>query len=147
MSFPRKRESRLSYLGIPDQVEDDKKNMKIIKNFTHFYQKQDGILFWSTTLSIFFALFSISLWAFYYPFLPPEIPLFYSLPWGESQLTNLLQYLLLPGIILLIVLINLLLTWHLHTSQLFIKRMIALATVFISFLITLTGIKIILIFV
>jgi hypothetical protein len=121
--------------------------MKIVKNFTHFYQKQDAVLFWSTTLSVLFALFSIALWAYYYPALPPQIPLFYSLPWGESQLTTLFQYLILPVIILLIVLVNLLVTWHLHGSQLFIKRMIALSTVFISFLITLTGIKIILIFV
>ncbi len=121
--------------------------MKIVKNFTHFYQKQDATLFWSTSFSVLLALFSIFLWAFYYPQLPSQIPLFYSLPWGETQLTSLTQYLLLPVIIFLITLINLLLTWHLHPSQLFIKRMIALATVFISFLIALAGLKIILIFV
>jgi len=121
--------------------------MNLIKNFTLFYQKQDAVLFWSTSFSILLALLSTSFWAFFYPKLPPQIPLFYSLPWGDAQITSLTQFLLLPTIILLIVLINLLVTWHLHPSQLFIKRVVALSTAFISFLITLTGIKIIFIFV
>lgn len=38
--------------------------------------------------------------------LPPEIPLFYSRPWGEDQLTERLFIFLLPGLSLVILVFN-----------------------------------------
>jgi len=46
-----------------------------------------------TVLSIFFTLIIISI---FYTKLPPEIPLWYSLPWGETRLATPLWLFLLP---------------------------------------------------
>jgi len=46
--------------------------------------------------------------------LPPKLPLFYSLPWGENQLASREQLLIIPAIISLIALTNLALSWQLH---------------------------------
>lgn len=39
-------------------------------------------------------------------FLPPEIPLFYSRPWGQDQLAQKVLIFILPGISILIFLVN-----------------------------------------
>ena len=41
-----------------------------------------------------------------YTDLPPQIPLFYSLPWGESQLANSSLIFILPSISVLILFVN-----------------------------------------
>jgi len=43
---------------------------------------------------------------FFWRKLPPEIPLFYSRPWGKEQLAKPLFLFLLPGLTLVIFLIN-----------------------------------------
>ncbi len=39
-------------------------------------------------------------------FLPPKLPLFYSRPWGETQLTEPIGLFLLPGFGIFIIIIN-----------------------------------------
>jgi len=46
---------------------------------------------------------------FFFTKLPPQIPLFFSRPWGELQLTSPFYLLLLPFFSLIVLLINLLL--------------------------------------
>lgn len=57
-------------------------------------------------LCLLFLFFSFSLFIFTLKRLPPEIPLFYSLPWGEEQLAPSIALLLLPLGILLIAFLN-----------------------------------------
>jgi len=38
--------------------------------------------------------------------LPPEVPLFYSRPWGKEQLANPWSLFLLPGLTLVVLLVN-----------------------------------------
>lgn len=78
--------------------------------------------------------------------LPPRLPLFYSLPWGEAQLVQKEQILILPAIIVAITLLNTFLNYQLHNSQTVLKRMIMLTLVLISSIITITAFKIIDIF-
>lgn len=78
--------------------------------------------------------------------LPPRLPLFYSLPWGEAQLVQKEQILILPAIIIAITLLNSFLNYQLHNSQTVLKRMIMLTLVLISSIITITAFKIIDIF-
>lgn len=52
-------------------------------------------------------LSSLSLILFLRFKLPPQVPLFYSRPWGEEQLTSPHSLFLLPGVIFVILLINL----------------------------------------
>jgi len=76
-------------------------------------------------------------------FLPPKLPLFYSLPWGEGQLATHQQFLIIPASISLITLFNLIISWQLHPSQVFFKRMLLLSPLVISLILTITFIKIV----
>lgn len=51
-----------------------------------------------------------------YPYLPPEVPLWYSLPWGAKQLATPFQLSLLPVLSLLLLFLNLFLT------EIFLKK-------------------------
>lgn len=82
----------------------------------------------------------------FFQFLPPKIPLFYSLSWGEAQLANHQQFFIIPASIILIDLINLSLIWHLHPSQKFFKKMLIMSSLIITLIFLTTFIKIFLIF-
>jgi hypothetical protein len=75
-------------------------------------------------------------------FLPPLVPLFYGRPAGEAQLTNTFGLLVAPGVSLLIVLINSLLS--LWVKDDFLKKLLAISAIVISVLTSITIIKIIL---
>ena len=80
-------------------------------------------------------------------FLPPRLPLFYSLPWGDGQLATHQQFLIIPASISLITLLNLIISWQLHPSQSFFKKALLLSSIIVSFILTITFIKIVLNFV
>ncbi len=82
-----------------------------------------------------------------FKFLPPRLPLFYSLPWGEMQLATHQQFLSLPASISIVTLLNLLVAWQLHPSQSFFKKALLLTSVTASLILTITFIKVILNFV
>lgn len=79
--------------------------------------------------------------------LPPKLPLFYSLAWGETQLVQKSQFFILPAVILLIGLINLSLASQLHPAQTALKRMLILSVLVISIIIFITAFKILAIFI
>lgn len=81
-----------------------------------------------------------------YPNLPAKLPLFYSHPWGESQLAPKIQFLAIPGVILAVTAINSVIAWQLHPSQLVLKRSLMLSLVLINGILCLTALKIIGIF-
>lgn len=93
-------------------------------------------------LSLFISLFI----AFSAKFLPPKLPLFYSLPWGETQLVNHSQLLIIPAIISLVTLCNLIISWQLHPTQTLSKNILLFSSLLISLILTITFIKIVLIF-
>lgn len=80
-------------------------------------------------------------------FLPPKLPLFYSLPWGEKQLADHSQLLIIPAIIALVTLLNLVISWQLHDSQIFFKKILLFSSILISLILTITFLKIMLIFI
>lgn len=113
-----------------------------MKNF-----RQDPYLFLPILfLSICLAVILMST-LLLFPVLPNKLPLFYSLAWGETQLVQKLQFFILPLSLLLISLINLVLIWQLHSSQVILKRLLSLSTIAISSIVLITAIKIITIFV
>ncbi|MBI4035617.1 hypothetical protein HY383_01585 [Candidatus Daviesbacteria bacterium] len=79
--------------------------------------------------------------------LPPKLPLFYSLPWGEQQLATHQQFLILPAIISILTLLNLLIFWQLHESQYFFKKILLVSSIVVSFILTVTFIKVVLNFI
>jgi hypothetical protein len=72
--------------------------------------------------------------------------LYYSLPWGHSQLVNKDQFYILPAFLILVCLINSFIAYHLHTAQIVLKRVIMISLLFIDLLILITALKILLIF-
>ncbi len=80
-------------------------------------------------------------------FLPPKLPLFYSLPWGEKQLVYHSQLLILPASIILVTLCNLIISWQLHSQQVFFKKILLFSSVLVSLILTITFVKVVLIFI
>lgn len=83
----------------------------------------------------------------FFKFLPPNLPLFYSLSWGDKQLVTNQQFLIIPAILALITLINVAVSYQLHFSQSFFKRIILITPLIISLILVITFIKIVLIFI
>lgn len=79
-------------------------------------------------------------------FLPPLLPLFYSLPWGENQLATHQQFLSLPTITVGISLINLMLYLRLPPSQTILKNILVFSSVATSLILLISLIKIVLLF-
>jgi hypothetical protein len=59
------------------------------------------------------------------------------------QLANKNQFFILPSLIVLTSLVNLTLTWHLHASQLTMKRIIVSSTTIIAVMTLIAGLRII----
>jgi hypothetical protein len=118
-----------------------------MKPIINFYQKSDKYVFYSSFTAIFSILIIINAFAWYYPDLPSQIPIYYALPWGDSQMGELSQFAIMPFIIVLIWLSNLFITWHLHDSQVVLKRLLAGTTITSSIILTITAVKILRIFV
>ncbi len=78
--------------------------------------------------------------------LPTRLPLFYSLPWGETELVSLGQLLILPAIIVLIDLVNLIINWQLTSDQKLFKQILTLVSIVTSLILTISYLKIITIF-
>lgn len=121
--------------------------MNYLKQFTSFYHEQDSFVFWPITTSILFILIVISSWAVFYMSLPRELPIFYSLSWGELQFGHINQFLLFPSLMSLVILTNLIISWHLHYSQILIKRILAIASFIVCLLLSVAALKIILTFI
>lgn len=79
--------------------------------------------------------------------LPQKLPLFYSLPWGNKQLVDKQQLLIIPAIMVGITFINLIISWQLHPSQTFFKKTLIYSSIVISIICLVTFLKIIFIFI
>lgn len=117
------------------------------QKFLNFYLKQDRLIFYCFAFSILSTLFLILITLLSLSRLPTQLPLYYSLPWGDKQLATHGQFFILPGLIVLISLINFAFISHLHSSQLLLRRTLAFSLVLFSFMIVFSALKIILIFI
>lgn len=93
-------------------------------------------------LSLFLISTSLLLIVFKFRKLPPEVPLFYSLPWGEKQLANKVLLFLLPFSSITVLLLNVFLAKKEKAEPLVAKLLVSGALLF-SILATITLIKII----
>ena len=105
-----------------------------------------NLYFWLGLLPFFVSLILTIFILIFFQFLPPRLPLFYSLPWGEQQLANHQQFFIIPASIILIDLINLALIWHLHSSQVFFKKLLSFTSFITTLIFLITFIRIFLIF-
>ncbi len=79
--------------------------------------------------------------------LPLKLPLFYSLSWGEKQLASHQQFIIIHASITLIALFNLIISWQLHPQQDFFKKVLLFSSILVSLILTITFVKIVLIFI
>jgi len=107
----------------------------------HFWQEKiNGTIFRWNLLFIILQLVIIFI---RFSSLPPQIPLYYSLPWGESQLAPASHIFLLPAFSLGILLLNLALSvFFLRQIQLLSRLLIVFSLIF-SILSAITVFKII----
>lgn len=75
--------------------------------------------------------------------LPPDLPLFYSLPRGNSQLGSPLLLLLLPGFSVLVFVINLILSALFYGEEKLIAKMLIITGMVVTILFLITFIKIV----
>lgn len=93
----------------------------------------------------FFASFFLSAFAlvFRWQRLPPEVPLYYCLPWGEAQLATPLDLLILPLTSLFVFVFNFFLASVFLEKEPWLSRVLILTSTIFSFLAMFTLIKII----
>lgn len=76
-------------------------------------------------------------------FLPPEIPLFYSRPWGKDQLVPFPAILILPVTGLIVFFANLVIARLAAKEETLVKQMLSISSFVFSFLIMIALIQII----
>jgi len=96
--------------------------------------KADKIIRWGMTFSLILLFLQASLIAFFYTKLPPLIPLFNQLPWGDDRLGVKYEFLLPFGITGVYFLFNYLLLRKLYTTMPLVSRMIGITMLLASLL-------------
>lgn len=92
-----------------------------------------GLTLWAITLGG---------WIFYVRQLPPQVPLFYSRPWGEMQLTSPLGLGWLAAVSLMVLMINNLVAGRVFRIDKLLARIMSVAAALVSFLVTIALIRI-----
>ena len=112
-----------------------------LSNLGSFWQqKTNGKIFrWNVLL----ILFQIGLLAWKFTSLPPKIPLYYSLPWGESQLSNTSSLFLLPTISITVLFIDNLFSVSFFKNHSLISRLSTITSLLVSFFSIITLSKIV----
>jgi hypothetical protein len=86
---------------------------------------------------LFLSLSLISLAVFWHR-LPPQLPLFYSRPWGENQLVEKNYFIILPLSVFILSLFNLRLASTLFRREILISQILVWSTLLINLLVNIT---------
>lgn len=105
--------------------------------------KSDKSVRLAAKLSFLLLIFCFGLFIFTLKRLPPQVPLFYSLPWGEQQLSPTIGLLFLPLGILLIAILNSFLIMASLNKYSLAAKILTWITVSLIFLTSFTLVKII----
>lgn len=100
-----------------------------------------GILY-ATILSFCFLLFQISLVGYQYIKLPPVIPIFNSLSWGNERLASSYSVFFIPGILLLLGICNYIFASKFYKRHALLSRMLSYNLLLCAALSTLAVIQI-----
>jgi hypothetical protein len=107
-------------------------------------KNQERSFFWPITLIIILFLISICLLAFKFGSLPSQLPLYYSRPWGEAMLAKNTSIFILPGLMLILTVFDLVIYLRLVKSSAYLAKILLIATLVSSALLTWTLTKIVL---
>lgn len=83
--------------------------------------------------SLFFCAISAFLILFNWKGLPPRLPIFYSMPWGEANLGPRISIWILPGFSFFIILVNLFFINFFVRNNQFLVRILAIVIFMCSF--------------
>lgn len=118
-----------------------------MKKLIDILNRSDQLVLLSIFTSVIATALILGTYFVLYNYLPPRLPLFYSISWGENQLVTKQQFLILPAVLVLITLVNIFISSHLHPLQIVLKKIISFQSIFIALAILITAIKILFIFV
>lgn len=104
----------------------------------------DRIIKRTTWMTLVILVFFIIIYVWRLRDLPPQLPLFYSLPRGNDQLGNPILIALLPIFSVVITLINLIVGAYVYAEEILLARILMILGSFITILLFITFIKIIL---
>lgn len=121
------------------------KKMKTIKSIKEKFKLvlESKISKWTMRISLVCWLISFLVLILKWSNLPPEVPFFYSLPWGERQLTSPASLLILPLAMILVFVLNLSLAGLFLEKEFWLCRILMLSTSLFFFLAMFTLLKII----
>lgn len=118
-----------------------------MRSLINFFIKSDKFFLLPAVLTILLFLAVATTMFISSEKLPSQLPLLYSLPWGQDQLVKKVDFMLLPGILIILLVINSLLAWQLHKSQYILKRVLTLSLVLFDIIGLITILKILTIFI
>lgn len=110
-------------------------------NLGKFWQATFNSRFLRLTIILF--VFEVVLIIWFYNQLPPEIPIFFSLPWGEAWLVPTSSIFILPLFSLITLLINYFLALYFYPKKTLISQLLVIFTFIISLFSTFSVLKII----
>ncbi len=117
-----------------------------MEKFLNFYARTDKVTFYSVAFPFLCAITIALSVLLTHSHLPKILPLFYSLPFGTQEFVTPSQFSIFPLLIILIALINLTLSWHLHRSQIVLKRILNITGATVALFMLITALRILLIF-
>lgn len=107
----------------------------------HFWQEKANSYIFRWNLFFIIVQILILIWRF--TNLPSQVPLYYSLPWGETQLASASVLFLLPTFSIVILLINNLFSISLASTNTLLSRILIFASLAVSFFFLVTLAKIV----
>lgn len=102
-----------------------------MKNLFKFV-RNDKIILRSSIATIITVIIAVLFSTFYYSSLPPVIPLFNQLPWGEERLANSFFIFLPPAVAILILSINIIFAEIIYDKAPLIARMLVITSFLIG---------------
>ncbi len=124
-----------------------KEKRSLSTRFLYFLHHSDIYFLGTITTSLFTVILITITYLVLFKLLPTQLPLFYSHPWGDTQLVSKQQFFILPAIVGLITLINTTLAWQLHPSQIVLKRILLLSVPVADMIMLITAYQIVTLFV
>ncbi|RJR16470.1 hypothetical protein C4579_00245 [Candidatus Microgenomates bacterium] len=107
--------------------------------------RKDAFWLWSLNFNIPLQIVGFGLILYFWEILPPQIPFFFSLPWGEEQLASPASLLLLMLSSIIITIINSVAAFLVFPRSSFLAHLLFLTSVATTALIVLTVLQIILV--
>lgn len=96
--------------------------------------RSDKIISWGNIITLIIILSSLLSIALQFGILPPYVPIFNQLPWGEDRLGSTPMILLPVAGVVIISLVNIFISSAIYTKSQIISRMLTVSSILSSFL-------------